>query len=435
MKPTILKTALILAAAAAFIAGCVPRKSAEGVVRVAAFSTDPNIIKIFNDAYREIEKRHPGLKIQADTIPYNSYQDKLLTLFAANSAPDLVSVEVNAIFGDLYRKGMFEDLTPYVEKEKMDLKQYYPTVLKRFSPGGRLFALPTDTAPGGLIYYNKKVFQEAGVPLPDGKWSWPEPFMSICKKLTKRDANGKITRWAFTDAYGINVENFMYSNGGSYMNSEDNPTKLALSTPEVMEAYNFRWDMSYVSHVAPTRSELEGVTSGAGVGGEGMFMSGMAAMMCSGIWHVPRFQLVEGLDYDVTVFPAGPTGQQGWGTGGSGIAMVSKCRNKELAWVVMKEMAGPELSARLAATGLMQPALIAVANSDAFLKAPPPGRKVLLTMPDHAHYMPFMEGWDELLKSQIQPATDRIWYGKQKPDDVLPELVNRINAKYFPDKK
>jgi len=407
------------------------KKNMEGVVRVASFSTDPAIIKIFNDAYREIEKRHPGLKIQADTIPYSSYQDKIITLFAADSAPDLVGVEVNAIFGDLYRKGVFEDLTPYFERDKMDPKDYYPTVLKRFTPGGRLYALPSDTAPAGLIYYNKKLFREAGIPFPDGKWKWPEPFLSICKKLTKRDASGKVIQWAFSDAYGINGDNFLFSNGGYYLDSEENPTKLALATPEAIEAFRFRWDMSYTTHVAPTRSELEGVASGVGVGGEGLFMGGQVAMMCSGIWHVPRFQLVQGLDYDVTEFPAGPKGIKGWGTGGSGIAMVKNTKNKELAWIVMKEIAGPELSAKLAATGLMQPALVKVANSPAFLNAPPPGRKFLLDMPNHAHYMPFMAGWDELLKTQINPATDRVWYGQKTPEQVFPELIANLNGKFF----
>jgi multiple sugar transport system substrate-binding protein len=430
---TIFRGTLALLAAAALMTGCVKKKT-EGVIRVASFSTDPAIMKIYNEAYREIEKRHPGLRIQSDAIPYGSYNDKIITLFAAKSAPDLVSVEVNAIFGDLYRKGVFEDLTPYVERDKMDLKAYYPTVLKRFSPGGRLYAIPSDTAPTGLIYYNKKIFKEAGVPYPDGKWRWPEPFLTICKKLTKRDANGKVVRWAYSDAYGINGDNFLFSNGGYYMDNEENPTKLAMATPQAMEAWRFRWAMSYTSHVAPTRSELEGVASGAGVGGEGMFMNGQAAMMCSGIWHVPRFKLVEGLDFDVTEFPAGPKGIKGWGTGGSGVAMVKNSTNKELAWIVMKEITGPELSARLAATGLMQPALIKVAQSPAFVNAPPEHRRILLDMPNYSHYMPFMAGWDELLKSDINPNTDRVWYGKKKPDEVFPELISRLNGKYFSKK-
>jgi ABC-type glycerol-3-phosphate transport system substrate-binding protein len=79
----------------------------------------------------------------------------------------------------------------------------------------------------------------------------------------------------------------------------------------------------------------------------------------------------------------------------------------------------------------MQPALVKVANSPAFLNAPPPGRKFLLDMPNHAHYMPFMAGWDELLKTQINPATDRVWYGQKTPEQVFPELIANLNGKFF----
>ena len=43
-----------------------------------------------------------------------------------------------------------------------------------------------------IIYYNKKIFDEAGVPYPPTKWTeawtWDE-FVNVAKKLTK-DKNG-----------------------------------------------------------------------------------------------------------------------------------------------------------------------------------------------------------------------------------------------------
>ncbi|HEY5039294.1 MAG TPA: extracellular solute-binding protein, partial [bacterium] len=278
-----------------FSTGCYT-KAPKQVIRVSTFSTDPVIVTILMKSFTEIEKGHPGVKIQLDDIPYNNYLEKILTEMAAGGAPDIISVEANN-FVDLYLKGVFEDLTPYAQKEGVDPKAYYPGVMHRFSPDGKICALPTDTAPFGLVYYNKKIFNEAGVPYPTNKWKWPEPFLSICQKLVKKDAAGKITRWAFADPYGHSFDNFMFSNGGDYVDNPDHPTRMALDSPAALEAIHFRWDLMNTYHVAPTVTELQNFSMGAS-GAENMFINGFLAMMDSGIWHTPKFLEAKGLDFD-----------------------------------------------------------------------------------------------------------------------------------------
>lgn len=154
-----------------FQAGC---SKPPQVVRVAVFTSDPVLIKILLQASKDIEKRYPGMKIKMDNIPYTSYQDKITTEIASGNAPDVISVEVSN-FADLYLRGVFEELGPYAQKDGLDMNAYYPSVVKRFSPDGKLYAIPSDTAPFGLVYYNKKLFKEAGIPFPKADWKWPEP--------------------------------------------------------------------------------------------------------------------------------------------------------------------------------------------------------------------------------------------------------------------
>lgn len=194
--------------------GCIKKDSS--TIHLAQFMTDPVLIEKLHAVVSDIEKRHPGLHVEIDNIPYNEYQQKLTTQLAGGDAPDVIYVEVNN-FVDLYLRDVFEDLTPYVQKDGVDLKGYYPGVLTRFSPGGKVYALPQDTAPMGLVFYNKKMFRDAGLPYPDGSWTWPEPFLSICQKLTKKDATGHVTQWGFIDANDIQYENFVFSNGGNWV--------------------------------------------------------------------------------------------------------------------------------------------------------------------------------------------------------------------------
>jgi ABC-type glycerol-3-phosphate transport system substrate-binding protein len=409
------------------LAGCKSRD--ENAVRVAIFTSDVDSIKIFNNAMRQIESRHPGLKIILANIPYNDFQNKITTMMAAGNAPDVVSTEANN-FVDLYQRGAFEDLTDLAKRDGIDPDSFYATILKRYSPGGKIYALPTDIAPFGLVYYNKKIFDEVGLPYPTSKWKWPEPLLSICQKLVKKDSAGKLVRWAWADPYATTAENFLLDNGGYFTDSDENPTRLALDSDRALEAFRFRWDLIYTYHVSPTPSQVSNFNFGQGA--EDMFANGLVAMMPSGIWHTPKFLKYKDLSFDVVEFPWGPHGTRGWGSGGSGYAMTKGSKKKEQAWIVIKELAGEDIEAQVAQTGLVQPALVKVAQSDAFLKSPgPASKKILLNMPNEAHFGPFMKNWNEIWYGQVGPAMDRVWNGDKTPEQVLPKLVKDLNRKYF----
>lgn len=154
--------------------------------------------------------------------------------------------------------------------------------------------------------------------------------------------------------------------------------------------------------------------------------------MDSGIWHTPQLLKTKDLRFDVVEFPKGPTGLRAWGTGGSGYAICKNSKNKELAWKVIKELTSETSLTRLAATGMIQPALISLAGSDVFAKAPGPEHKgILLDMPKDSIYEPFIANWGEIFYGTLGPAMDPVWLGEKTPEQVLPEVTKRINQKFF----
>jgi ABC-type glycerol-3-phosphate transport system substrate-binding protein len=415
-----------LLAGLTLMGGCGPKPV---VIRLAQFMTDPILIAKINQEVADIEKRHPGLRVEVDNIPYNEYQEKITTQIAAGSAPDVIYVEVND-FVSLQLRNVFEDLTPYCRRDGLDLSGYYPGVLGRFTRDGKVYAIPQDTAPSGLVYYNRKAFRDAGLPYPKDNWTWPQPFLSICQKLTQRDAQGRVTRWGFADAYDIQFENFLFSNGADWVDNTDHPTRMTLDSPRALQAIQFRWDLIHKYGVSPDPSQIQ--TFSPSTGQVDMFANGKVAMMVSGIWQTPRFLENKNLDFDVVEFPAGPHGQKGWGSGGSGYALSRTSQHKELAWTVIKEMTSSEAVSRLSETGMIQPALEKLAHSDVFLKSPGPAHKaILLEMPRYSHYQPFLKDWNEILYGTWGPAMDPVWLGQKKPGDVVPGLVRRINQKFF----
>ncbi len=85
-------------------------------------------------------------------------------------------------------RGLLQDLTPLIEQDSFDTSAFIPEVLKIYQSEGKTWALPFLTT-GSYIFYNKKIFDEAGVEYPpqdwnDPNWTW-EAFVELGKKLTK----------------------------------------------------------------------------------------------------------------------------------------------------------------------------------------------------------------------------------------------------------
>jgi len=403
------------------------------VVRVTNFMTDPTLIQILSDRLKAIEKVDGTIEIRFESIPYNTYQDKLLTQAAAGSVPDVVFVEVNN-FVALQSRGLFEDLTPYLHREGVDLGDYEPALVHRFTREGKLYALPQDIAPEGLVYYNKRLFREAGVKEPTGDWSWPEPFLTLCRKLTRQDGEGRVTHFAFSEAYPLQIGQFVFSAGADWVDDPAQPKRCTIDSAAFQKAARFRWDLIHTYHVSPSPTQIQNLSGVAGV--EEMFASGRLAMMVSGVWHTPKFLLRKDLEFDVVPFPKGPGGKAGWSSGGSGYAICSASKHKETAWRLIRAILSEESVSTMAATGFLQPALRKLARSDVFLKAPGAAHKsVLLKMGADSHFWPFDPRWGEIQYGMIWPALDPVWNGDRRPEEVLPDLCRRVNAKYYDGRK
>jgi len=55
-----------------------------------------------------------------------------------------------------------------------------------------------------MMFYNKKLFDQAGISYPSGDWTW-EDFLAIAQKLT-RDLDGD----GATDQFGAAFSNYFY---------------------------------------------------------------------------------------------------------------------------------------------------------------------------------------------------------------------------------
>jgi multiple sugar transport system substrate-binding protein len=78
------------------------------------------------------------------------------------------------------------DLEPFIEADpEFDLKDFYPQALEAFRWEGKLWGLPVTVSPQ-VIFYNKELFNQAGVEYPEPDWTW-DAFLSKVSLLTSED--------------------------------------------------------------------------------------------------------------------------------------------------------------------------------------------------------------------------------------------------------
>ncbi len=177
-----------LAAAAAGLAGCARGRGETArrvVLHVADWggaSADPSMNRFQNEVMAEWQRLHPNIEIQPEHIPGSGeYVPKLLTAFVAGTEPEVMSLDASSA-ADFIDNDTLRDLTPFVRQDHLDLSTYYPNVLNLARRGEHLYALPADFTPM-MLYYNKRLFDKAGVPYPKDGWTW-EDFRQACRRLT-----------------------------------------------------------------------------------------------------------------------------------------------------------------------------------------------------------------------------------------------------------
>lgn len=391
------------------------------VVIKVAYWGGPEEIDIITTAIRNWQKSHPNIKVVLEHTPFSGYVGKILTRIAGASAPDVVCSEVN-IFVAFVAKDIFLDLTPFIKGDAaFNLDEFFPEVVDRFSRKGKVYAIPRDTAPFACIYYNKKLFDEAGVPYPTDEWDW-SAFLDAAQRLTKFDANGKATQYGF---YGWAWQNFVYSNGGSLVDNVKNPTECRLTSTPSKEGLQFYADLINKYRVAPTPTALGNL----GMGAQQLFMTGRVAMFSSGIWETPILRKINGFDWDVVMFPRGPRQVRGFGTGGSGYGILKSTKYPNEAWEVVKTLSGDEGQIMLAEAGLAQPANKKIAEGEhwALSDKKPLNKKMLNEAVKYVTYEPFHTKWREISELYLGPELDLVFNGRATVDEALGAVIPKIN--------
>lgn len=145
---------------------------------------DSSIIDEFNAV-------NPDIEVQYHAIPDNG-SDKLTQLDILAMGGGEIDVMPGSDGEQMLRmkNGMYAPIDEFIEKDGIDMEKNFGGILSYASYDGVTYGYPIRSTIEG-IWYNKDMFDAAGIEYPDGSWTWDE-YKAIAEKLTSGEGDSKV---------------------------------------------------------------------------------------------------------------------------------------------------------------------------------------------------------------------------------------------------
>ncbi len=251
------------------------------------------------------EVQHPGITIKQDQLPAGqNYFEKLQTLFAAGTAPDLYDMWEGYI-QPYAENGVLMDMDPYFDADPLVSKDdLVPAAIEGGGWEGGVYAFCQGFMPGPIsLYYNIDHFDEAGLDYPTADWTWDD-VRGAAQELTSVP-----TQWGLT--YSLWFVPWLYwiwSNGGALFNEDE--TACVLTEPASYEALQYWADMVLVDETTLPSSEAQSLG-----GPMNSFQTNMVSMYLGNVWDVNSLDAARdesGLNWQAVLSPKAPSGNRVW---------------------------------------------------------------------------------------------------------------------------
>ena len=377
---------------------------------------DPAEIKNQQAIVDAFTAANPTVTVNVTVSDWEPYWDKLQTGLAGGAAPDVFAMD-GPLGPDYQTRDVLLDLTPYIEGESYDLGQLDANAVKDFTTAdGAQFGLPRDLNVIAL-YFNKKMFDEASIPYPDGTWDWAK-LVDVAHKLTK-DANGD----GQPDQWGVYTEttdmenawsSLVWQAGGDILSSDG--TKSALDTDQAAQGLQFLQDLIWKEKVLPDPALF------AETGDP--FEAGKAAMEINGSWLVPTDEAA-GLEFGIAPLPKGPMAQA-TSVNPTGAVIYKGTKSPDAAWALVKYLASPEAQTKIMALKASVPVnkeILSTTYASAF-----DGAQVFADALSYAHLKPSFRGYDDFATTLQTELDENVFNAPNKTaKDAIATVNDQLN--------
>lgn len=293
-----------------------------------------------------------GNKAEIQVITWDQYWTLLEAGASGGDMPDVFWMHSNEV-QKYMENDILMDLTDRIaSSEKLEMDKFPEDIKNLYSWDGKTYAIPKDVDTIAL-FYNKTMFDEAGLSYPDDSWTWDD-FYDAAVKLTKEDGSQYGTAMNPSNEQD-GWMNIIYSMGGKVLT--DDKKASGFDDPNTIKAMEFVQKL--VDNVMPPATVM------AETGTDVLLGSGKIAMLSQGSWMVPQFKEHEYIseNCDVAVLPKDPTtGNRVSLYNGLGWAVSAKTKNPEAAWQLVEWFGTKDMQLKQAQLGVTMAAYDGVSD-------------------------------------------------------------------------
>jgi multiple sugar transport system substrate-binding protein len=277
--------------------------------------------------------KQTGIKVKLEVIGWNDLLNRILAATSSGQGPDLVNIG-NTWSASLQATGAFLPISDDVMKQIEGTGRFLPGALAATGASGQPPVGVPIYSMSYALYYNKAMFQAAGIAQPPTTW---DEFIADGKKLTKSGQWGVSVEGAQTPENAHHAFTFSKQQGGSFYDSAGKPT---FDTPQNVAGIKQYVDFMAADKIAnPSDAEYSNGTEAVKD-----FATGKAAML---LWQSADATLAQyGMQpgqYGVAPVPfnaAQPSGPAHVDSivAGINLSVFANTKNKDAALQFMKFM-------------------------------------------------------------------------------------------------
>ena len=237
------------------------------------FSAAPDHLKDLDAMVKAFEAANPGMTVKVETAPFDNYFTTLQTRIAGNDAPDVYELNYEN-FVTYASKDVLLDVSARAAADPSFAGRFYPKAYEAFALGGKQYGLPASFS-NVVLFYNKDLFDAAGVAYPTADWTWDDE-RAAAQKLNAPDKGvwGQFSPVTYNEFYKTAAQN-----GGRVLGADGSVT---IDSAACVGALDYMVS-AVTDGVQPTEADMAGVSDGD------MFAAGQLAMLTTGIWMFAAF--------------------------------------------------------------------------------------------------------------------------------------------------
>ncbi|MGJ9385754.1 ABC transporter substrate-binding protein [Salipaludibacillus sp. CF4.18] len=376
-----------------------------------SFSATPNYEEELEQIVDAFEGEYPNIKVNLELAAYDDYFTRLQTQIAGSNAPDVFELNYEN-FVQYASRGTLADLSEYIESDE----DFDPNVLNQeafnaYNYEGKQYGM-VESFSNVLTFYNKDLFDEAGVDYPSSEWTWDDELQAAIE-LTDKESNvwGTYAPVTMNEFYKIAAQN-----GGQIFNEDGS---VAINSPENLEALNYMVDKIVEHEVSPSPADLSGQSP------EDLFMNGQLAVLHTGIWMFGAFEEAS-FDWDIEL-EAGNT-QKAHHFFANGLAVSADSDQQEAAYKFARFMSASEEVANIRIDSSWE--LPALSDDDILSpyleQSSPENREAVFEALNSLILPPVVENWSRI-SDVTNEALESVQFGESSPEEVLNDLEEEFN--------